>query len=429
MKITKIPSRRPEAIIRKKVAAYARVSTASDAQLHSLGSQIDYYKKKIIARPDWEFAGVFIDDGVTGTKSKREGLEELLIACNEGKIDLIITKSISRFARNTVDLLNIVRDLKEAGIAVYFEREQINTLNAEGELLLTLLASFAQEESRSASDNMKWSIRKGYAKGSLIQVRRTYGYLVELGVVTIVPEEAKVVKEIFERYESGELPSAIARDLNNRCIRTLKGCEWKVNTLNQITSNVFYTGNTLLQKLYVPNHLDKKQIKNRGELPQYFIENSHEAIISMELFETVQRVKKARTYKKKPNTKHPFSGKVRCGLCGANLNRRYDRGNPKWQCATYRKLGASACPSKQIPEKTLETVAAEILRIPEFNKKAFLDQVDFITANNGNHLVFHFLDGHKEEVYWKDRSRSESWTKEMRAAAGRKTKERYGNES
>lgn len=427
MKITKIPSRRPEAIIRKKVAAYARVSTASDAQLHSLGSQIDYYKKKIIARPDWEFAGVFIDDGVTGTKSKREGLEELLIACNEGKIDLIITKSISRFARNTVDLLNIVRDLKEAGIAVYFEREQINTLNAEGELLLTLLASFAQEESRSASDNMKWSIRKGYAKGSLIQVRRTYGYLVELGVVTIVPEEAKVVKEVFDRYESGELPSSIAKDLNRRKIYTLQGAKWSVNRLNLLTTNIFYTGNTLLQKLFVPNHLDKKQIRNRGELPQYFIENSHEPIISMELFEAVQAVKAKRTYKKRPDTKHAFSRKLVCGVCGANLNRKYDRGNHKWQCRTYRKSGATACPSKQVPENTLEASAAEVLGLPSFDEMHFLEKIDEVIVHNGNKLIFRFKDGSTKDIYWEDRSRSESWTKEMRAAAGRKTKERYGN--
>ena len=146
-------------------------------------------------------------------------------------------------------------------IAFWFERERINTLNAEGELLLTLLASFAQEESRSASNNMKWSIRKGYAEGSLKQVRRCYGYLVELGEVTIVPEEAKVVKEVFERYELGELPSSIAKDLNRRKIYTLQGAKWSVNRLNVLTANIFYTGNTLLQKLFVPNHLDKKQIR------------------------------------------------------------------------------------------------------------------------------------------------------------------------
>lgn len=427
MKIIKIPSRRPDTIIRKKVAAYARVSTASDAQLHSLGAQIDFYKKQIMSRPDWEFAGVFIDDGVTGTKSKREGLDELLTACRDGKIDLIITKSISRFARNTVNLLNIVRDLKESKIAVYFEREKINTLNAEGELLLTLLASFAQEESRSASNNMKWSIRKGYAEGSLKQVRRCYGYLVELGEVTIVPEEAKVVKEVFERYELGELPSSIAKDLNRRKIYTLQGAKWSVNRLNVLTANIFYTGNTLLQKLFVPNHLDKKQIKNRGELPQYFIENSHEPIISMELFEAVREVKAKRTYKKRPDTKHAFSGKLICGVCGANLNRKYDRGNHKWQCRTYRKSGVAACPSKQVPENTLEVSAAEALGLPSFDEMNFLEKIDEVIVHNGNKLIFRFKDGSKKDIYWEDRSRSESWTKEMRAAAGRKTKERYGN--
>lgn len=426
MKISKIPANRPEAIMRKKVAAYARVSTAKDAQLHSLGAQIDHYRKTITSRPDWEFAGVFFDDGVTGTKSERPGLEELMECCNEGKVDLILTKSISRFARNTVDLLNIVRDLKEKEIAVYFEREKIHTLTADGELLLTLLASFAQEGSRSASNNMKWSIRKGYAEGSLKQVRRCYGYLVELGEVTIVPEEAKIVEEIFERYRDGELPSAIAKDLNARKIFTLKGSKWSVNRLNTLTANIFYTGNTLLQKFYVPNHLDKKQIKNRGELPQYYVQNSHEPIIPMELFEVVQEIKVSRTYKKKSDTKHTFSGKLVCGVCGANLNRKYDRGNHKWQCRTYRKSGASACPSKQIPEDTLEQVIASVLGLTHFDQTIFLDQITNVIVHNGNRLVITFKDGSTEESYWKDRSRSESWTKDMREAAARKTKERYG---
>ncbi len=424
MIIKKIPAKRPSVIGKKRVAAYARVSTAGEAKLHSLSAQIDYYKNKIAARADWEFAGVFIDDGLSGTRRDRPGLDELIANCNEGKVDLIITKSISRFARNTVDLLNIVRTLKEQGIAIYFERENINTTTADGELLLTLLASFAQEESRSASDNMKWAIRRGYANGSLKQVRRTYGYLVKLGKVSILPEEAAIVKEIFERYQKGDRPTMIAKDLNLRGIKTLKGCEWTVSRLNLITSNIFYTGNTLLQKLYVSNHLDKKQIRNRGELPQYFIENSHDAIVSMDLFDAVQAIKKNRTYKKKLDTKHAFSGAVRCGLCGANLNRRYDRGKHKWQCATYRKAGVAACPSKQIPEETLEKVAVELLGISTFDETVFFEKVDFIIAYNGNRLIFHFTDGTTKETYWRDRSRSESWTKEMREEAGKKTKER-----
>ncbi len=412
-----------------KVAAYARVSCGKDQHLKSANAQVDYYKKKIKRNPAWIFKGVFSDEDRTGTKTKREGFDELLTLCRKGEVDLVLTKSISRFARNTLDLLNIIRELKDLGVAVEFEQEGINTLTADGELMISLIAAIAQEESLSASENMKWAIRKGYEQGSLKQVRRTYGYLVKLGEVSIVPSEAVVVQEIFERYVRGELPSVIVKDLNRRGIRTLEGAIWRTNRLNQIVSNVFYTGNTLLQKLYVPNHLDKKQVKNKGELPQYYIENSHEPIVSMDVFQKVQEIKAQRRYKKKPDTKHVFSGKIICGICGANFNRKHDRGKHKWQCCTYRRDGVKGCNSKQIPEETLQKVSATLLGLSSFDESAFELKVESVKALNGNRLLFHMRDGTVLEEHWSDRSRSESWTLEMRKEAGKKTKERHINQN
>ena len=416
-------------LTRQKVAAYARVSCGKDRHLHSIAAQVDYYKKKIQNNPLWLFKGVFADEDSTGTKFERRGFNELLSLCRAGEVDLVLTKSIQRFGRNTVELLKVIRELRDLGVAVDFERERINTLTADGELMITLLASFAQEESLSASENMKWAIRRGYEQGSLKQVRRTYGYLVKLGEVSIVPSEAAVVQEIFKRYALGELPGDIAKDLNRRGIRTLEGAIWRTNRLNQIVSNVFYTGNTLLQKLYVPNHLDKKQVKNRGELPQYYIENSHEPIVSMEIYQKVQEIKAQRQYKKKPDTKHMFSGKIVCGICGANFNRRYDRGKHKWQCCTYRRDGVKGCNSKQIPEETLQKVSATLLGLSSFDESTFTAKVEHIKAFNGNRLLFQMRDGTVFEEHWQDRSRSESWTTEMRKEAGKKTKERYVNQN
>lgn len=425
MNIHKIEASRIQELEKKRVCAYVRVSTGKDAQLESSASQIDYFKKTILANPLWEFKGVYADEDFTGTKANRPEFTKMYKACQDGEIDLILTKSISRFARNTVVLLSTIRELKNMGIGVYFERENIFTLDAEGELLLTLLASFAQEESRSASENMKWSIRNAYKEGSLRQVRRTYGYLVENEKVTIVLEEATIVEEIFLRYSKGESPSAIMRDLNRRGVKTLKGCKWSVTSLNNMTANVFYTGNTILQKFYVPNHLDKKLRSNNGQLDKYFVRDSHEAIISMELFEQVQEIKQARTFKKAKNYKHVFSGLITCGICGANFQRKHDRGKKKWLCGTYKKKGPKACPSKQIPEDTLEKVLCEALAIQGCNLDSLLDKVDKITTFNGNKLLIHCKDGSEISTSWEDKSRADSWTKEMRELAGQKTKERY----
>jgi len=423
--IIKIPVKKPDAIERSKVAAYARVSTGKEEQLHSLKAQIDYYRSRILANPTWKFAGIFSDSAKTGTTKKRPGFEALIRACRAGQVDIILTKAIARFARNTVDLLNVIRELRELGIAVLFERENINTMSSDGELMLTLLASFAQAESKSNSDNVKWAVRKSYKEGKLAQLRRVYGYNIVLGEAIIIPEESEIVQEIFTRIAAGDLPNAICRDLNQREIKTLSGAKWQTNRINQILDNVFYTGNALLQKTFVTDYLSKKQVRNNGELPMYYVENSHEAIVSQELFDEAQKQKSSRCHHHRVRTKTAFSGKVICGECSAKFNRKYDRGIYKWICRIYKRDGLRGCCSKQIPESTLIDISAQVLGLDVFDETVFEAKVLSITAYNGNRLIFEFVDHSSQEVFWADRSRSESWTKEMRATAAQKTKERH----
>lgn len=410
---------------RQRVAAYARVSSGKDEQLHSIAAQINYYKTKITHNPAWAFAGIFADEDATGTKRERLEFDQLLNYCRQGQVDLILTKAISRFARNTVDLLGVIRELKELGVAVEFERENINTLSADGELMLTLLASFAQEESYSASENMKWAIRKGYEQGSLMQIRRTYGYSVTRGVITVIPEEAEIVRELFENYAAGVKAKDILQSLNERRVKTLSGQPWCRSRLNQILSNVFYTGTAQLQKLHVPNHLTKKQERNKGEIPRYFVDDSHEAIVSEELFEEVRRIREGRRIEKPVRAPSVLDGKVRCGLCGDDYHRRRTRDQHKWICRTYKSEGTKRCPSKQVPEYILMEVSAELLGLSSFKEEVLEEAVVSITVFNGQRLVFSLKDGTKREQYWKAPSRSESWTDEMRQSCGFKTKLRW----
>lgn len=429
MDVIKIPVKLPESIEKEKVAAYARVSTKSDAQLHSLDAQIDYYRKKINARADWSFVGVFVDDGLTGTRSDRPGLEDLLDHCRRKKIDLVLTKSISRFARNTVDLLAIIRELKELGIAVFFEREKINTLTADGELMLTLLASFAQEESRSMSLNKRWSIHRQFSEGELAGMAHLYGYDVVDGELIVNEHEAEIVHMMYEDYLSGMQSSEIAEKLNRMGEPRKRGGKWKPRDITNVFRNEKHTGNALLNKRYVLDPLTKQTRYNRGEQPQYYIENSHEGIVSQELFDAVQEEMKRRSPNKeapKPHNK-PFTGMIYCA-CGAKFQRKKSPVRVFWRCG--RNLGSYGghCSMKGIPEETLESLCCDALGIPEFDTNTFIESVIRINITGDNELTFLLKDGSEIHKTWKDRSRSESWTPEMRAEVSRKNRERakYG---
>ncbi len=273
----------------KRVAAYARVSIESKRLIHSLSAQISYYSDYIQKNPKWIYAGVYADSGITGTLTdKRGGFRRMIKDCEDGKIDIILVKSISRFARNTVDLLSAVRHLKGLGIEVRFEKENISSMTADGELMLSILASFAQEESRSISENVKWGTRKRFEQGIPNGRVRVFGYVWQGDTLEVVPAEAETVRRIYREFLDGKTPRKIAFDLNGDGITTRAGCQWSDFGIRTILKNITYTGNMLLQKSFIDNPISKRRKRNNGELPRYLAENTHEAIIEKSVFDAAQ---------------------------------------------------------------------------------------------------------------------------------------------
>ena len=268
----------------RRVATYARVSSGKDAMLHSLSAQVSYYSEHIQRNPEWSYAGVYVDEALTGTKDNREGFQRLLADSRAGKIDMVLTKSISRFARNTVTLLETVRELKTLGVDVYFEEQNIHSLSGDGELMLTILASYAQEESRSVSENCKWRIRNQFRAGEPANWRFMYGYRIQHGRITVHPVEAEVVREVFRRYLEGETVASIAGWLREQRVPSYRDGMWMAKRVLELLKNEKYAGNALLQKKYVTDHLSKKEKRNFGELSRYYAEGTHPAIVSPETF-------------------------------------------------------------------------------------------------------------------------------------------------
>jgi len=423
--IIDITPTRTSLVDRKRVAAYARVSCDKDTMLHSLAAQIDYYRKYILRKPEWEFVGVYADEAKTGTKDDRERFQKLLSDCRSGLIDLVITKSISRFARNTVTLLETVRELKELGINVFFEDENICSISEEGELMLTLMASQAQEESLSCSENCKWKIRKGFEQGQTNNCTML-GYRLVNGEIIIVPQEAKIAKEIFDLYLSGYGAQKIANVLNERCICTEKIPYWHPNTIRKILRNERYMGDLLLQKTMIENHLTKKQVKNKGQLQQFYITDDHESIVSREVFAAVQEELQRRAEKQKygPGAKSVFTGKIRCAICGKNYRRKTTRNNTIWCCSTFNTQGKDYCASKAIPEEILKNCVADALGRKNFTEDYFISAVNYIIVEPENRLRLVLTDGTEKKITWQDRPRSESWTEEKRQVARQKTLQR-----
>ena len=293
-KVTKIDKIQPSLASKKKlhVAAYCRVSTDSDAQLESLDAQKEHYKSYITSRDDWTFAGLYFDEGITGTKAdKRPMLLRLIEDCKAQKIDFVITKSISRFARNTLDCLKYIRQLKDKNIPVFFEKEAINTMDAKGEVLITIMASLAQQESQSLSQNVKLGLQFRYQNGQ-VQVNHNHflGYTKDTdGNLIINPEQAEVVKRIYREYLEGYSMDRIAKGLEADGILTGAGkTKWWTSTINKILRNKKYIGDALLQKTYTTDFLNKTRVKNNGNVPQYYVEGNHEAIIPKDIFLRVQ---------------------------------------------------------------------------------------------------------------------------------------------
>ena len=306
---------------KRRVAAYARVSTDSDEQLTSYEAQVDYYTHYIKERPDWTFAGMYADEGISGTNTKRrEGFNQMITDALAGKIDLIVTKSVSRFARNTVDSLTTVRKLKEKGVEVYFQKENIYTLDSKGELLITIMSSLAQEESRSISENVTWGCRKRFADGKVSMPYKNFlGYRKGgNGEPEIVPEEAEVVRRIYRLFLEGQTPYGIKQILEAEHIPTPTGKQtWQPATILSILTNEKYKGDALLQKTFCTDFLTKKMKVNEGEVPQYYVENSHPAIIEPEVFDMAQdELARRKQAGRSHHGTSCFAGKLVCGCCG-----------------------------------------------------------------------------------------------------------------
>ncbi len=351
----------------------------------------------------------------------------MLVECRAGNLDLIITKSISRFARNTVTLLETVRELKDLGIGVYFEEQNIQSLSSDGELMLSILASYAQEESLSASENQKWRIRKDFEQGKVSSLQMLGYKRNHDGVLEIIPEESKIVKLIFNSYLSGMGKLAIANMLNEAHIPTKFDNEWTAEGIKRILTNEKYCGELMLQKFYRENHLTKRKRFNIGELKKFYVSESHEPIIEKSVFIAVQKrlqkQKESFTPTKSTTAVYPFTGKIQCKCCGKNYRRKTTASGIVWICATYNTKGKKYCPTaKQIPENTLISVCCEVLGISEFDANIFEKQIEKILVPAPNELIFIFTDGHKISANWKDRSRSESWTDEMKKATAERSR-------
>ena len=371
-----------------KVAAYCRVSTDSEEQASSYEVQVAHYTQFIQKNPEWELAGIYADDGITGTNTKkREEFNRMIQDCMAGNIDMIITKSISRFARNTLDCLKYIRELKEKNIPVFFEKENINTMDSKGEVLLTIMASLAQQESQSLSQNIKLGLQYRFQNGEVrVNHSRFLGYTKdEEGNLIIEPAEAEVVKRIYREYLEGASLLQIGRGLEADGILTGAGkTKWRPETLKKILQNEKYIGDALLQKTYTVDFLNKKRVQNKGIVPQYYVENSHEPIIPRDLYMQVQEemIRRANLHsganrkKRVYSSKYALSSIVYCSKCG-EIYRRIawnNRGKHStvWRCCTRVEHGPKGCDAPTIQESVLQNGVAKAINEVFGNSSAFL---------------------------------------------------------
>ena len=423
-KITRIESSIPIIKRRKKVAAYARVSTSAERLKHSLSAQISYYSAMIQANTEWEFVRVYADEYISGTgTAKRTEFQNMIKDCEEGKIDIILTKSISRFARNTIDLLENIRHLKDLGIAVIFEKENINSMSGDGELMLTILASYAQEEVRSISDNIKWRMRKSMKMGKPNAVTNFHilGYEWENDTLVIVPKEADIVRRIFREYKSGNSLYKIAKGLNADGISTKRGYQWDSTAIQRILKNITYTGNILHQKQYVVDPISKVRKNNHGELPQYYVESTHEAIIDKSEFDCIQDIMKERGIQK-PWMCHQsgidfFRSKIVCKKCGCKFWHQVGHKEHKnvhyWRHSTYKSK--DICIRGQINHNSLLKITADICGLEKYDTSVFSENIEEVYVLESNSLEFHLSDGRIITRDFINTGRADYWTPEHRA--------------
>ena len=372
---------------KRKVAAYARVSTDHEEQQSSYEAQVDYYTTYIQGRDDWEFVSVYADEGITGCNTKkRDGFNSMVEDALAGKIDLIITKSVSRFARNTVDSLTTIRKLKEHGTECYFEKENIWTFDGKGELLLTIMSSLAQEESRSISENCTWGQRKRFQDGKVtVPFGRFLGYdRGEDGNLVLNEDEAQIIRRIYGLFLQGRSPYAIAKVLTSEGIPTPgKKKTWSASTVKSILTNEKYKGDALLQKVYTEDFLTKKKIKNDGQVPQYYVENNHPAIIEPGVFDRVQKLMAVRHPGQNRNSSiSPFSSRIKCGECGSWYGSKVWHSNDKyrkviWQC-NHKFDGDCKCGTPHITEDEIRSLFIKAINILITEKDALIEDFEAI---------------------------------------------------
>lgn len=382
-RITKIEENGASSVIKRKlrVAAYCRVSTDSEEQLVSLETQKNHYENYIKDNPDWEYAGLYYDEGISGTKKeKRTSLLRMLKDCEHKKIDFIITKSISRFARNTTDCLEMVRKLLGFGVFVYFEKENLNTGSMESELMLSILSSLAESESVSIAENSKWSVQKRFQNGTFKISYPPYGYKNVDGEMVVIPKEAEVVRFIFSEILSGKSTNAVADKLQEKNIPSRKGGKWTPTTVRGMIANEKYMGDVLFQKTYTDAHFNRHN--NHGEKDQYLMQNHHEAIISREDFKAAgllinQRAKEKGVVKGsgKYQNRYPLSGKIICGECGSKFKRRIHSASKvkyvAWCCSKHID-DISKCSMQYIREDAIEQAFVNMMNKLVFSRKLIL---------------------------------------------------------
>lgn len=411
----------------KRVAAYARVSSGREAPLHSLSAQVSHYSGLIQKTPGWQYAGVYADEALSGTKDSRGEFQRLLADCKAGKIDMILTKSVSRFARNTVTTLKTIRELRLLGVDVFFEEQNIHTLGEEGELLLTLLAAYAEEEARSVSENQKWRVKSNYEQGLPWSITM-YGYKQVDGMLEIVPEEAEILRLAADLYLEGLGRYKLEDAFAEIGITGRHGAPMGGNAIIDLLCNEKIAGDMLLQKTFVADPISKELKKNNGEKPQYFVEGSHEPILDRETYEKVlaERARRVAAYKPRSGSyernRFPFSSKVRCGKCGKHFTRKvvaartkYEK--PVWICRTFNQKGKARCDAKQIPEDILKRVAAEAMGLQEFDEAAFAAKITEIQVPENGTLVFVFHGSQTVTKTWENPSRRHSWNEDNRRKA------------
>ena len=378
-RITRIEENRALSVKKKtRVAAYCRVSTASDEQLISLDTQKAHYEDYIKSNNEWEYSGIFYDEGITGTKMEcRDGLNSLIDSCKKGLVDLVITKSISRFSRNTTDCLELVRKLTGMNVTVIFEKENINTDSMESELMLSILSSLAESESVSISENSKWSIQKRFQNGTYIISYPPFGYENVDGEMIVVPEQAEIVKKIFEDTLAGKSTHVIARELNDGGVKSKKGGKWTPGAINAIIRNEKFTGDVIFQKTYTDSQFCRHT--NDGELNQYLCENHHEPVVSHEIFDKANEVLNQRGKEKgngerteRYQNRYGFSGRIKCRECGGVFKRRIHykpSGSYIAWCCTHHIEDKHSCSMKYITDDGIKAALLTMM-----NKLIFAHQ-------------------------------------------------------